>query len=256
MKQLALLALLIPTNAAAGAWLQPEGTGHQVIANFTYYEASQGFDAKGNKYVMPKYSKYEFNPYAEYGLYDDITIGGSFAAQREINESSGDDSYSVGDVHLFARTYLYTGSIYHPADFVVSVEPGIYLPISSSSDLNEQTGISPSVKLNLGYSDVDYYADASVGYAYWSNTSDRIKAEASLGYYIADDWVFLNQAFAELVTDKDYTNSGNYDLVKAQSSVVWQYDEVISHQLGVSYDIYGRNTGAGMGFLYSLWYRF
>ena len=113
------------------------------------------------------------------------------------------------------------------------------------------------MKFNFGYSYNDFFAEFVLGYEYWEgNDSDRVLTQSTLAYDLTDDFTYMAQLFTTNITSGNYARSGNYNLAKAQSSLLWRYDENTTHQLGLSYDVYGKNTGAGYGFLYSVWYKF
>lgn len=246
-----LLLLLLPMNAWAGAWLQDEGKG-QVITNFTYYSAVQQFDKSGDIHSMPDYNKYEVSPYAEYGLTDYLTIGGSFSYKAVDNETQTKTYYDSDDYNIFARTYLYK-----QGNMVVSTEANLYLPRKTGGELNPESGVAPTLKINFGYGEKDYFIDLSAGYQYWANhESDRIRSAATVGLNLTDDWMWMNQVFSNNITHSDYNQAANFDLTTAQTSLVWKYDDSVNFQVGISRDIYGRNTGCGTGILSSVWYKF
>lgn len=211
---------------------------------------------KAVKTAGPTYSKVELSPYSEYGLDEDLTIGGSFVYKQTWNNPDGQRRYSFDDLSVFARAYLYDDVI-EGNSFVVSVQPGLYLPIKAQGEINSQSGLSPSMKLNIGYGADDYYADFALGYEYWrGEDSDRVTTQTTFGYELSDDFTYMAQIFTNNITSNNYSHSGNYDLMKVQSSVLWHANDKFIHQLGLNYDLYGKNTGAGYGFLYSLWYKF
>ena len=254
MKYWLALLVMLPVNAGAGAWLQAEDQG-EVMLTSGYYFAHNFFDNKGDRGDMPLYSKYETSPYAEYGLTEDITIGGGLALKR-----TGDDDineYGADDFSVFVRSYLYKGSIYEGDSFVISAQPGLYLPVKLKGEINQQSGLSPSMKFNFGYAYDDYFAEFILGYEYWEGIdSDRITTQSTIAYDFAEDFTYMAQLFTTNIMSDNYSHNGNYDLTKIQSSLLWRYDENITHQLGLSYDVSGKNTGAGYGFLYSVWYKF
>ena len=239
--------------AQPGAWLLEEGEG-QLINNFNYYRAAEFVNSAGNKTAVELFEKYEFNPYVEYGYSNDLTIGGSLAANSSYNYNSSDDaSYSADHAMIFIRSYLYNND-----GFVISLEPSFAVNFKTEDDLNpKKQSLAPQLKINYGYTGADYYAESSILYSLKSGgADDKIKADIALGIDVLEDIIFLNQLLAEHMASSDYANLANYNLYKAQTSFVWDYNEDYSHQLGLSYDIAGKNTGLGYGIFYSLWYKF
>ncbi len=70
------LILFLSTQAYAGAWTQSPGD-LQVINSFSYYHSNERFNASGNRRDQPRYRKWEWNPYVEYGFDQDTTFGAS-----------------------------------------------------------------------------------------------------------------------------------------------------------------------------------
>ena len=64
---------VISGPAAAGAWLQPAGHW-QLIMSGTFTVSPSGFGQSGKAVDIADYTKFEFSPYFEYGLTDDVTF--------------------------------------------------------------------------------------------------------------------------------------------------------------------------------------
>lgn len=79
---LAVFVVTMSSAAHAGAWLQPKGTGQWAL-QATSYATDRYFDDTGNLQHQRYYSKYELAPYAEYGLLENLTIGGTAYFQRD-----------------------------------------------------------------------------------------------------------------------------------------------------------------------------
>ena len=256
MRLFLLVFLLLSVNAGAAAWLKKEGESEVDISS-DYYFANKSFDNQGSKYSSFYYGKYSTNPYMEYGVTNDMTIGGGMSLVLAHDPNTGKQQYNADDLGLFVRTHLYDGSIFGYQGLVTSAEWGFYLPVKSEGEINQQSGLSPNVKFNIGYSDKDYFASYGLGYEYWpGEESDRINTSAIFGYNLSDDFTYMLQTFTTNIINENFAISGNYNLAKLESSILWKYDEVITHQMGISYDLFGKNTGAGYGFLYSVWYKF
>lgn len=269
LKNLFTLFLAISTSlsssAFAGAWLQDEGHG-QIIATTRFYGTSQVFDNHGERDSIPLFTKTDIGPYFEYGVNDEFTLGGeiNWAAATNAGNStssvgSATDSfnvqYSYGE--LFGRAYLYHGDA-----VVVSVEPSIDFPARIDPDLtSDGRHPIPAIKLSAGYGynrwEQNNFMEASIKYRYRNlgDLNDMIKTEATLGYHITDYFIGIGQISYE-TTLGSTRSPGNYDLLKPQVSVLYDEREHFSYQLGAFTNISGRNTGAGYGVTYSVWYRF
>lgn len=250
--------LTLPNLAHAGAWLQKENGGI-FLSQYRLYYTEEYFDKRGDKYSDFSFFKSEYNPYGEYGVADWLTMGGSANAQAIRNQDTANNQRTdiyLNNLEIFARVLLYQNG-----DFVSSIEPRAYIPISSALSINpDGNRIMPELKINFGY---DFgqgnFIDSSVLYINRSDDSleDMIKAEISLNYKINDEIAMLAQYTNENsrgnISNNDF---GNYELEKASLSLVWDKYKRVSYQLGVSYDIDGKNTGSGFGMHYSVGYKF
>lgn len=242
-----------PVLAHPGAWLMPEGQG-QLINNFSYYRSAENVNSAGEKSANPLFEKYEYNPYLEYGYDSDLTIGGSLYANSTYNYSNSDGGkYNLDYLMAFFRQ-----KIWQEGNFISSIEPSFAVKLQNKNDVNaEKQNYSPQLKINFGYLGDSYFTDFSIAYAAKTGgANNKVKADFAVGAKVYDDITFLNQIFAEHIIGSDYQTVGNYNLYKAQTSFIWDYNEEFSHQIGASYDLDAKNTGLGYSFIYSIWYKF
>ena len=69
-----VLAALTPTQALAGAWIQPKGKG-QAIVKYERLSADTGFDAAGEERDLPGQRRdATLGLFAEYGVSDRLTL--------------------------------------------------------------------------------------------------------------------------------------------------------------------------------------
>ncbi len=268
MKNLFALFLAIsastfpPSTARAGAWLQEQGRG-EVITSLRLYGTAEFFDDKGHKSTIPLFTKTELSPYFEYGVDDKLTLGAEFSMAAATNGvAEYDDSlhlnYSYGNI--FARTYLYKDDSH-----VISLEPGIDFPNTIGVDLVSDGGKPiPEIKINFGYGakdnrELSHFIDARIKYRYRyeDDLNPILKSEITFGYRLDYYYVIMAQLSDEwTLGGVKNVYPGNYNLVKPQISLLYDPNEVVAQQLSLSTNIKGKNTGAGYGFVYSVWYRF
>jgi len=250
-----LCLLTLPNQAISGAWLQKENGG-VFLHQFRVYHTEEYYDKDGDKYSDFSFLKSEYNPYGEYGLYDWLTVGGSVNAQAIRNQDTlQNDSTDIylNNLEVFVRSELFS-----EGKFTSSIEPRIYIPIRSSLSINpDGERPQPQLKLNLGYNLADSdYLDFSINYIRRDDADlkDMLKTELSWDCYLNDEFSVLSQVSSE--TSMGRVGGGNYDLTKLQISGIWDKYNRKSYQLGVSYDIDGKNTGSGVGINYSVGYKF
>lgn len=257
-----LVQLSIFDAAQAGAWLQEEGRG-QVITSLRLYGTTEYFDDRGHRKSIDLFTKTELAPYFEYGLNDKLTLGGEFSIAAATNgaaeyDDSLDLKFSYGTI--FARMYLDKGEKY-----VFSIEPGINFPATIGSDLvSDGSKPIPEIKLNFGYGykdrrELGQFFEASTKYRERSQgeLNPMLKSEITYGYRIDYYNVVMGTLSSEwTMGGVDNRYQGNYNLIKPQISWLVDPNEHVAQQMSLYTNIYGENTGAGYGFIYSLWYRF
>ena len=262
---LSSLFLLSPISAQAGAWLQEEDQG-EINLNYSYFSSDESFDASGNKQNGNFFSKNELNPYFEYGVDEDLTIGGSLSFQSiaTLSAVTDTDNLTFSYFDIFARTYLVEND-----DFVISIEPRAHVPVNSDAALNpEGDDIIPELKLAFGapFQLFDQYSFIDIAGTYRlrdedtlnNELKDMIKLEGTIGLKLEKDIMLLGQVFHEQSLGRKTADNtpGNYDLTKLQASVAYDYWETVFIQLGAFSHVDGVNTSAGEGALFSLWWKF
>lgn len=265
---LAALALLPPAPAMAGAWVMQEGRW-QVIHNTSYYHSDKRFDVFGNSVSQPAYTKYEYNPYIEYGLMDHTTVGANLFVQKV--HQSGNDNYGISDAELFVRSRLYQAKPkWKRSEVVISVQPMVKLPGLFEDDRQPKIGsddgdigLSIFAGHSFNYFKQVTYSEAEFQYRHrLGDPADQLRFNYTLGQAINHEWHVLLQSFSTSSVDTvrgaafTQTSADDSDVIKGQISGVYRYNDDISLQGGAFMDLYGRNAGAGTGVLFSVWQRF
>ena len=266
------LTLATTTGTAhAGAWTLPKGSGQVILTNL-YYWAQDEFSKSGNRHGFSndgEFTKYEFNPYIEYGLRDDLTLVLNTFVRRVsfTNEFSGEVNFGLADPELALRYRLSPPD----AQTIWAVQAALKFPVAVPHDTpplgNEQTDAEARLLVGRGFNIFGRWAywDVEVAYRFRDEApADEIKLDLTLGVSLTDDWLVIGQFFATrglrngetIQVQGNPTLDTNYDLYKAQLSVVYQLTKSTRIQVGYQRDLAGRNTGAGQATLLSLWFRF
>ncbi len=256
---LALAALAAPLHAAfAGAWLQPEGKG-QFILQTAYYTSTEFYDRDGDLQPQTRFSKYEFQPYVEYGLTKDWTIGATGYLQH-VSQAGGSNN-GIADPEFFARTELWGDDNDH-----ISIQPLIKLRSEFESDGNPRGGSrSTDMELSLLYGrsglgilSSNDYLDTRIGYRYRGNRlHDQWKADAALGVEFAPNWTALTAVRGvfgtKIPNGGAFSENGDqdYDLVKAEIGVNYKWDNDTTFGVTAFNHVYGIQTGSGSGVILS-----
>ena len=256
----------LPFHAFAGAWTQDQGSG-QAILTGSYYNTDSYWDNQGHKQSEPAYSKYNLNPYLEYGLTSDITVGTNLSLQRDHQDSgagsAAQTSWGLGDSEFFLRKRLW-----QDGGFIVSAEPMVKLP-SPTDRMPKLGGSSPDAGLGLsgGYSFTAWglsdFADIDTQYRHRFGTpKDQINLAGTLGISVSPSWMIMPQTFLTYRTTTPavaaFSNSAadDYNLITLQLSAVYKASNDVSLQFGGFSHVAGRNTGGGEGALFAVWKKF
>lgn len=263
----ALLVLTLPRLCFAAAWTLPRGQW-ELIKNAYYYTTSEYFDDRGIRRAQPSYTKYEINPYSEYGLQSGTTIGASVSfnavtGTREITPtlSVSGTNYGLADPAFFVRQRLWQSD-----NAVLSVQPLIKLPSYYSNSVLPRSGTSQTdgelrILGGYGFNFFRQHHFINLEAAYrkrMGDPGDQLRLDATLGVTLNERWQILPQLSVINTTGGRsplYTQNteDDYDLVKPQFSAVYRFNETVALQAGAFTHLSGNNTGAGGGGMLSLW---
>lgn len=248
-------------DAYAGAWTQQENA-KQFITTASISKAKAYFNTQGTKKSQLPYYKQELSHYAEYGLNDDLTLGGQLRFIRAYQETTTgqNTAANLGDIDIFARKRLWRNDI-----SIISLQPSITFPSPDKAHNTPKIGADhPSYSLRSSYGHNFqllgqwHYADVSGGYVYRSGKADdQLVLDTTLGFNITPHWQLSPQIFLTSsrhpIQNSRFTQSAadNYNLTKLQLSVQYSSQNYGGFQLGVFDSMQGKNTGQGKGVLLS-----
>jgi len=240
--------------AHAGAWLMPEGEG-LAITQLTHFTSDSYWDARGARQSQDRFSKWEIQPYVEYGLTPNLTIGGSAYLQQV--QQGGDKNRGIADPELFLRTIVWQRGAQ-----VVSLQPLIKLPSRFEHNESNPRGGSASTdaELSLLYghslhllSDRDYL-DARIGYRERTgNLNGQFKADIALGLSPSQHWQLIPAARYVRASIPEatpaFSESGelDYDLLKAELTIAYKLPSGNWLQATCFDHVSGVQTGDGRG---------
>ncbi len=256
---------LIPSYAYAGAWLQRPGET-LFIQNAVFYATGEAFDASGRRVSDPGFRKFEYNPYMEYGVNADWTLGASLFFQylEQDNAQSGVlSNQGLGESELFARYKLL-----EEKGYALALQPSVTLPghyFSSDGPVAGREDWDAELTALAGYGfslfGRDHYIEGKAAYRHRSGIlDDQYRLSAGMGIGISEGWRIApelswtgrTQGGGSAVS---IAGQNDYELVKAQLSVVWEFSDRCAVQFGGYRHVSGEDTGAGGGVLLALWRR-
>ncbi len=264
----ALAANVLATPAYAGAWMQAPNEALVILSSYAY-QSNQRFDNSSHRVHQPNYTQVGLNPYVEYGLREDITIGANLffirAAQSGAPAQRGQSNFGIGDSEFFLRKKLWQKD-----GFALSLQPFIKLPSpqSSTSDTPKLGSSHPDLGASLsggyGFSAFgqNHFIEITPQYRYrFGPQRNQLNAAATLGVHVTEKWMLMPQLFLTSRTSEranaTFTQSSadDYDATRAQLSAVYDLRKDVSVQFGGFTDLNGRNAGRGQGILFALWKR-
>lgn len=262
---LLILGLLISTEVNAAAWAVAKNRT-QVIHNFNYYQSNSYNDANGKSTPQNTYTKYEYNPYIEYGLTHSVTLGlsPSFQSVSQRIGAPDEDNTNLADTDFFIRQRLFSDG-----KNTISIQPLIKLPgFYDAGDLPQLGQDQMDYELRLLYGrnfgiKGRHYLNTEIAYRVRTETpGDEIRLASTLGYRVNERWQILGETNGTFAVDgagggnQLLSNTFDYDLVKLQLSTLYFFNPKWALQFGGYHSVYARNTGEGGGALIGLWHRF
>lgn len=265
------LLLLRPVlgTLEGAAWPLPKGNG-QVFFNVTGYRAGGTFDSSGYRKPFQydgRFRQYIVNPYFEYGLTKRMTLVGNlfFPSLTYTDQYNRFHSAGSGDMEFGVR-YLLTES---EAGIAWSVQGMVKAPTYSAarSPAPGNRQMDYEVRILAGRSFLlRSFWNVEAGYRIRTAApANQVRLDLTYGTTFKKRWMGLAQAFIIKSVEGGYyqanpTNNPNivpsFDLYKTQLSLVYTINRKTRIQGGWTFDVYGRNVGAGNGFLASLWREF
>jgi protein XagA len=271
------LVLPPPANAAwtreAGRWFSAH--------TLTTYRTNHFIDDNGTSLRQPAFAKQEWNGYFEYGWRDSVTVGANLflhrlAADYRRYEATSptivhgtDENHGLADSEFFLRKRLWQGVAFGN-QAVVSVQPLIKLPSlyeaggdprSGTEDFDAELRLQGG--MNFDFLGRSHFSTVELAYRKrMGEWGDQYRVDATLGFTLTPQFTLLMQQFlTQRVDGSTRTVSGSgevsdYDLTKAQISLVYRVNATTRLQLGGFRHIHARNTGDGEGMLLSLWKEF
>lgn len=257
--------------AYAAAWTLEQHTG-QIILNTTYYRATDTFTQTGGRRSFSndgEFTKWEINPYVEYGLRNDLTLVLNlfWRSLRFSDRFGSSENSGMVDPEIGLRYRLSPPE----AQPVWSVQGVVKLPVTSSPGTpelgNDQTDVEGRLLVGRGFSvgSSSGFWNIEAAYRFRSEApADEIRLDATLGYDLSPKWLVMGQIFvirglrngSPIEVKGNPTIDPNFDLYKGQVSLVYRVGPKLRVQAGYLRDLAGRNTGAGQGLLVSLWLNF
>jgi hypothetical protein len=261
------LGLVLAWSLHGAAWTQEQGHG-QIILNFSFMDSSRWFDASRKLQSFGDHGSFrqvELNPYVEYGLNSKTTLVLNTLVpwMRYANDYGSAGSGGLGDTELGVRRRL-TGESRTVVSLQFTVKFPMYSAARTPAPGNHQVDLEPGVTVGRGGTLAARHVFAGGGAAYRRRNgapADQFRSDVTVGMDFNRRFTGLVQYFgitglrngAPVRTGGNPNVQSDFDLYKAQFSVVTRIQSHIRFQMGWVASFAGRNTGAGGALLAALW---
>lgn len=244
------------TLAQAAPWARPDNE-LLIISSAKYFSA----DLSGEAPAGGTFRRIESDTYLEYGLTEDITIGGKAIYGTTWLERPGFSETSSGftEIEGFAQ-YQFLRNIRHAASVKVAVaKPAAFQSGARQNFQNDgiDTEIAALYGRNLVFEPVKVFAAAEAGYRKrFGGAADLIRMQTTLGIEPGKRWVFLIEGFSTVSLQNEDPGGADFDIVKIQPSVVYRFNRRWAIQAGMTEEIASRNLATGRTVFLGFWSAF
>jgi len=257
------IGFLVSEQSLAGAWTQPQGEGI-FIGRAEWYVSTRSYDKEGDLFVSPRHRELKINPYVEYGITDNFTIGTNIF-YLDITNTPGKGASDFGDIEVFGRYRLWEKEY-----SVLSVQglfkyPGPASGFAVPNNGDRQVDIEGNILFGTGgrlstVHDDFWFLDTRLGYRKrFNGPADEIRADALAGFKMNEQktwWMVKSENIIGMHNPSPNGNPPNYDLYTIEPSVLYWIRPIVGLQAGIRYDYFGRNVGVGTAPFVAVWVNF
>jgi len=248
------------TTARAGAWLREPGET-QIIFSGAAMQASRRFDRGGRPLRAGRFSKQELQVSAEHGVSGGLTLlAGASARSIAFVGASGMERSGSGALLAGARARLWA-------------EGASSLSVQGSASAGGERSLPGRMRALEAPAEADLrllygrsfaiggtpiFAEAQVGYRWrGGSNADELRIDANFGVRPVPTVLLLLQSFNAIAIQQDRRfGGGRLRQHKVQPSLVWDFADNWSLQVGAYASLGGRETLQERGALAALWWRF
>jgi len=254
----------------AGAWTQDAGHG-QIIFTSSFLETSNEFDGSGTSRPFGyngQFRQLAFNPYLEYGLSRRYTLVVNLNAPllKYSNEYDVTSSAGLGDIEVGIRRRLNSPeSAWAVSGQITTLFPA-YSAARTPAPGNHQEDVEARLLVGRGTTWAQHHVfwDAEAAYRYRSGApADQFRADLTSGINLTTRFMAMGQVFAikglrngSPFSATNPNAQSDFDLYKAQFSLVTTLGVGTRIQLGWNDAFVGRNTGGGHTAVLGIWKSF
>ncbi len=250
------MAAALAGAAHASPWARFEGE-ILVISSTKYFQT----DVDAGDPAAGGFESIDTDTYVEFGLSEDITIGGkAIYGTSWLTNSAGSFSDSgFSEIEGFAQ-YQFTRDIRQAASVKLSAgKPAVY----QSGARPTLGGGGADIELaglygrNFLFEPVKVFAAGEIGFRKRiGDAADIVRTQGTLGVEPGKHWVLLFETFSVTSLRNENDAGADYDIVKIQPSVIYRFNRRWALQAGMTEDVATRNVAPGRAYFIGLWSAF
>jgi protein XagA len=250
----------IHNYANAGAWLRETGRTEIIFSN-QWSGASQGFDARGKRLSIGKFSKIASHIKAEYGLTNHVTLIAGLNGQQQRMSHFGFNQKSVnigGTIGARVKIWSSQQTIFSAQ---VTTEFNNEQQPKSQLARRFEPPVSADLRMLLGHSftlfGASSFVDLQSAYRWRGGAhANEIHLDVTWGTRPFQKTLLLFQSFNSLSVERDNrADKKPMRRHKLQTSLVYDVTDQISLQAGAFVTVAGRETLRERGGLLALWWK-
>lgn len=243
-------------GAQASPWARPDGE-LLVISSAKYFRADlTSQDPDGGEF-----QRIESDTYVEYGVTENVMIGGKaiygstwLTRAGATQSSSGFTEIEGFAQYQFLRSNKQAGSVKLSVAKPAAFQSGARENFQSDSIDAE---IAALYGRNVLFEPVKVFAAVETGYRKrFGDAADLIRSQITVGVEPGDRWVFLLEGFSTVSLRNEDPGGADFDIIKIQPSVVYRFNRRWAIQAGMNEEIEGRNLALGRTFFLGVWSAF
>jgi hypothetical protein len=259
-----------PPSLRAGAWNQDPGHG-QLIVTASYFQVTRAFDGNGASSAFPnqgKFRQFEINPYLELGISrrNTVVVNAFLPVLRYTDSYGSRASYGLGNVEFGWQRRLSSLE----SRWVVSTQLTFAVPAYSETRSpapgNHQTDTEG--RFAVGHASEwgrhHLFWDAEAAFRYRAGApADQFRSGVTggietgrlmcMGQFFGMTGLRNGKPLGEVLNPNAQSD---FDLYKAQASLVARLGGGMRIQAGLNRVVAGRSAGQATGFLVAVWHSF
>ena len=264
-KALAVLCLcflfpLLFDRAAASPWVQAEKT-LLLISRTDHFNADLGQFENNGASIESNYERIDAQTYVEYGLTQNIMVGGKAIYGTSWLRRGNDVQTAAGFSEIEAFGQL---QVFRKGKSAGSARIGLSRPSNFSSGARpalQSDGIDIDAAFlygrNLTSGNIKLFSTLEAGFRKRTGSAaDQISLHSTLGMEPGKRWLVLVESFSITSLGNNESGGADFDIVKIQPSILWRLSPRLGLQLGATQEVTGRNIDLGRSFFFGIWARF